>query len=468
MGLRTNLQSLNLTFNVEGKQLTVTSSQITFAANGIPRASVELAVGRVNGFVDAGSITGIEYGKPCEIRGDGSIIFSGVVLDVYPRVIASDGEAASIVIEMLGRTSKLNTGTRTTSPLIPADFADKSVYSLLATNVGQNLNKFLLDQNNTDFISNLKNALIEIMNTSGSTVESETSKLARSIFGEVNTEFLTTINEVQGVANWKWSKDSYAALVNGVNNYLTLDDSMGKTVLENIKDICDQFRLSFVEFGETIIIVPHSPFYTSDLAYQMGGAEYSELAMEPLQRKNMLMGVMVFAGSNVKPTLEANGLPFGIYKLTANAPLGAVLATTVPAFIGAKLNTNAGAQEPGIIPSEEDRKAGVGDEWAKFLTYNGLYADRRVRVTCPYVRTDIAPLTAIRLDYPLDREIGDMLPSKYIYGVVNTITINVDPSAEVAQTTFTIDYVRSDLEQERIDADYTGHPFFDTNWTGTG
>jgi hypothetical protein len=200
----------------------------------------------------------------------------------------------------------------------------------------------------------------------------------------------------------------------------------------------------------------------------MGGAEYSELSMEPIQRKNMLMGTIVFSGSNKKPIILPNTRPPGVYKLSTDHPLGAILGATPPAFIGGKLNTDAGAkEEPGTVINEEDLQAGFGDEWAKFLTYNALYADRRVKVTCPYVRTDIAPLTAIRIDYPLDREIGDMLPSKYIYGVVNSITISVDPSAEVAQTTFTIDYVRSDLEQERIDADYTGHPFFDANWVGT-
>jgi predicted secreted Zn-dependent protease len=81
-------------------------------------------------------------------------------------------------------------------------------------------------------------------------------------------------------------------------------------------------------------------------------------------------------------------------------------------------------------------------------------------------RSDVAPLTAVRIDFPQISEIQYGVDTPALYGCVQKVTITADATRQIANTTFEVSHVRSYIEQKgEIDKNFAGHPLWTLNYT---
>jgi len=111
----------------------------------------------------------------------------------------------------------------------------------------------------------------------------------------------------------------------------------------------------------------------------------------------------------------------------------------------------------------------MGDRMAKLMAWELNYRNRRFRVTCPFLRADIGPLEAVRVDFPDLPEVRYATEGGSVYGTVESVNITYDATSAHATTTYTVGYARSAAQQENIidaDLDALEHPFFQRNYIG--
>ena len=70
-------------------------------------------------------------------------------------------------------------------------------------------------------------------------------------------------------------------------------------------------------------------------------------------------------------------------------------------------------------------------------------------VTCPYLRTDIGQLTAVKVTYP---KVVENVAGAEVYGSVLRVRISIDATQQHASTSYDIGFVRS-YEQQYTEID---------------
>jgi hypothetical protein len=113
-------------------------------------------------------------------------------------------------------------------------------------------------------------------------------------------------------------------------------------------------------------------------------------------------------------------------------------------------------------------KPDFGAELAKFVFLYLKYASRSYFVSCPFLRTDIAPLTPVRLQLPRWREVASALESATIYGLVQSVSITANAAVGSVETVLEIGFARTKADQyDIVDPAATRHPLWSSLWQGS-
>ena len=155
---------------------------------------------------------------------------------------------------------------------------------------------------------------------------------------------------------------------------------------------------------------------------------------------------------------KVNGLRYGRVHV---APSPGVLSFATEAL------AQGGVGERRALITKGVRDA-YGDVYATIKALELHYESRTCSVSCPCVRTDIGPLTALAIRFPNIPEILSATGTTTlgVYGTVQAVTISIDATSGFAQTTYDVGYVRSLQQQRDLERMDLLHPFFDTNYLG--
>jgi hypothetical protein len=401
-------------------------------------------------------------------------LFTGVVDDFGPTELAPG--IFALQIKLFGRLVWLNSGTMNSTAIRPNQYTDMRVQ--LASQFGAYFSKFQLDPAKT--LNGLGDQLKSVFNESAISTESPAGSITEDLKEYFNipgnTIVSTTIQSMVGDLLWRDIKNAEGDIITGdiVNsvclrlNEALLNDWFMESYLNKIQNIGAQLKFSVVENSDTIKMVPYTPFFRSTDAYPILPQTYSAAQWIRNGYTNY-QGVALLSGPGSQS--GQNSLIVGKYKRIGKS-MGIIHVAEAPSVL---LRENPAGQhadgpDPGTDPRISIGDIGnLGDRYAKVMAWELNYSSRALRVTCPMLRTDIGPLTAVRVDFPNTPDIGFATGTPAMYGSVQSVTIYLDATQGKAQTSFDVGYVRSYQQQTReIDPDITGgeHPFFKTSTIG--
>lgn len=455
----------------------IASVRATFTANGINAAEVDLAVGRneqgnlVNIAFDRGDdaaifvnnadvFTDSSFSTFGFLRASNFTLFSGVIDDFGPSDISYG--AFTIRVRILGNLVKLTSGTLQANQIVPTSYLDTRVpFSYM---VGKS-EQFVLNPERAanGFFSELRRALLGISEDKTASAGSVTSQIQLQFSGS-NLDAAEQLLDTRGELNWdQQARPTIAGVTNHINE-LFGREWFYESIFNRIITIGEMLRFAIVENGSGIKVVPYHPFFRRADAVEIPSSTYNSIQHVPGEGfPNYSGAVMVSGGGH--DSASPGDLVMGQYKRLGST-IGQVFTATAPPFFSAMSYSQ-------FFPKGAERRATVGNVafaniLAKILTWELNYK-RGLVVSSPTLRTDIAPLSAVRVDFPNIPEIQAGTDTPAVYGSVQKVTVVMDASRQYAATTFHIGYVRSYQQQEQeIDPDLSPneHPFWNTNSIG--
>lgn len=143
--------------------------------------------------------------------------------------------------------------------------------------------------------------------------------------------------------------------------------------------------------------------------------------------------------------------------------------------LGADKKTNApiktGVSPTGGTPSNKESKTGtikntmeLRDNYAKSLYGFEILKGRQGTISGPF-RTDIGVGSYIEFEIPKDLHSAPSFP-KYFRGMVLRVTTSLDAQSSQAMTTFTVGYVRTQVEDAEGVLTMAKHPIYTTTYLG--
>ncbi len=395
-------------------------------------------------------------------------LFNGVVDDFGP-VELSPGQFA-LKVSLFGRLVWLNSGTMNSTAIKPNQYTDMRVQ--MPGQFGSYFSKFQLDPDLAvnGLAAQLKSVFYSAATSTDSPAGSITEELLDYFDIPGNTIVAQTIQSMTGSLLWRSILDAEGnsitpAIVNSIclrlNEYL-LNDWFMESFLTKIQNVGAQLDFAVVENSTAIKVVPYTPFFRSTDAYPILPQTYSSVKWIRTGYTNY-QGVALLSGPGSQSGLNANII--GKYKRRGK-PLGLIHVAEAPSIL---LRENPEGEFADNPDNGADARISIGDigncgdRFAKIMTWSLNYSSRALQVVCPMLRSDIGPLTAVRIDFPNTPDIGFSVGTPAMYGSVQTVTVYLDATQGIAQTSFDVGYVRSYQQQEReIDPDMTAgeHPFF--------
>lgn len=495
----------------------VSAVQVTYSVNGVPMANVDLSVGSNDrGPIDLnfkkGDRVSIKVSSQAAVDGNPHAhngvftLLTGTVYDIGPTNVSRG--AFSVRVIMFGRLSWLNSGTLECSSIISKGYQD---LSLIGGPLIPDLQTYVIDperlQNNgafselqrvfTEIATNqlaLKDSVTEfIVKAFGAGINQNAAQILASMTSDVDGLEIKDFKDVDGISV---RTPVVYGMSETMNSVLTGDPESG-SFLNKMLAIGNLMNFVVVETGSRIRVVPSIPFINRGNTKHITSADYSQLSnqIESEGGVNNYIGAVLVAGDGrVGVGYDAAGLVCGLYKRGAvpgeftltnpetggqtvlglqnseqgNASQGIVLVLQPPPILTAIMSTDA------IVDMRDARNftaafsKETGDSLARLLCWLKMYQPQTYTVTCPYLRTDIAPATHVQVDFPDIPEIEAGVGTPAIYGYVQNVTISIDATAQQASTSYTVTYARSYREQvDEIDVLYDGHPIFTQNWAGS-
>ncbi len=499
---------IKMVMDTDTGEYQISSIQVVFAANGVPVCQASLAVGRnQNGdvqtinlkraerarvFVSGANITASNspFGVPPAdgnnyfyLADDQFLLFDGIVDDFGPGNLTAG--QFDITVRLVGKLGWLASGTLSSSNLMPCSYWDTNVQYAFGE-AGQDPVFMDYTKTRANFWTGLQEALVRVATRAipNDAPQATIAKIVQQVFGGgVNqraTDVLATV--VGPLMGWNTDRtdEEIGALVFNLNQYLATEWAY-EPFLNRISAIGEMLQMAIIETGQGIKVVPYTPFFKRADAYPIGPETYVS-ATQPLAPYRNIAGVMLVDGAGRDAGAASVGAEVvGLYKSLGN-PLGQVHVTQLPGYIG-KLVEDAitgGDKVRAFVSAANGTAAAMGagtnanafltNLLAKYMTWDLNYNARHVQVVCPFFRSDIGPLTAVRVDYPATAEIAEALESPAVYGSVQQVSIQIDATRGFAQTTYDIGYCRSYNQQKfQIDPAIEStneHPFFQTNYIG--
>jgi hypothetical protein len=390
-------------------------------------------------------------------------LFEGVIDDFGPAALDFGNFAVQVVVR--GEAAYLASGTFASSNVVTKSFLDTAVAPMFAQGTADN-GQLDTKAAATDLWAEMQRTMAAIATTTSPNNDSLTAQIINFFGSDINALAGDAIAAAQGDLVWNpQARDSAAAIVLTLNQMMTREWYY-ESFLHRIIGFGEMLRFVTLETVRGVKVVPYIPFYLSTNARVISANTYSSIRWRyaPYQ---LYSGALLAAGAGQDAREQGGtGLVVGAYKMPGN-PLGQVHSAVAPPYL-VTVEDNIAVGGNGVRRVLPGARA-VGDRLAKILTWELNYGNRSLQVTCPFLRSDIGPLEAVRVDFPRTAEIQAGSETPAFYGSVQTVTVTIDATEKTAATTYDIGFVRSYTQQKsQIDPDITAgeHPFFSTNYIG--
>lgn len=461
-----SINAADFVVTLNGTTRSIANLKLSLTGDGVNAALVELSAGFYEGASIADTFTFVR-GSPATISANGRQIFQGYVDDVVPGNMSAG--TFNLQVSLLGRLSHLASGTLQSNSLTPKCFDDLAISPFGQYN-GESLYQLRTNSVGSELWPELARLLTQIATDTRAVPSSVTSEI-QSLFGSSTNQLAATLlGEIEGTLVWNASARQIATNVALVLNQLMLQNWYYDAFLNKIINIGQLLRYSIIELNDKLIVTPYLPFFPSSEAAALLPSTYSTSSTS-LQNYVQYSGCLITNGG-ARTTKASEDLVVGSYKMssvsTAVGPaVGRVHVAPAPPVL-----STLGGQDP-FTPLGQQAKtftpvAGrtLGDCYAKILCWEQNYERRTYQVSFPYIKTDISPLTPVRVRLPPLPGASDAADGSSIYGSVRRVTIAADASRGFAATSFEIGFVRSESQQQTIDSDWTGHPIWTDTWRG--
>lgn len=220
------------------------------------------------------------------------------------------------------------------------------------------------------------------------------------------------------------------------------------------------FRLH--ETAEAITLVPYTPFVASKSCRVISPDTYNRVG-------RVVESATQFQGIALAPS-RGSDTPINVFvghHARETSGPGKIEVTDAPTWLrsGAAAD-QATFEAQGDIPGSalsSDVILDLGNQMAREMLLTLNYQPRSYVVSCPFLRTDLSPLTAVRIDFPTT--LGLDLTS--VYGSIQKVTIQCDAQAGSATTTLQVGYARTAEQQSaEVDSGLYTHPVWSSAFTG--
>lgn len=512
MGLTPHLSSWNLTL-VSGVTYSVSRFAIKFTANGKNTAQLDMAVGNntktagaQNFALRRGQEASVRITNVDDVTGalKGGKVFQGYVLDTSPSTIQYGAYGYTITLQ--GISSYLAGGTQQNSNLIPSTYLDNSPPLFLTAVDGGVIDATVgtgqvdaADAFTNGFLTPLRKAMVAIAEGDdpspnaitaqlrllfNSETNKPAAKILRGLSGDGGGGTITftsgypTGGSNSGTGLVFRTQTGAAQLCNGV--CLRVSDLMRTdwkyaSFYDKLLSVGGGLMFSILETSEKIWCVPHIPFFPTNRVRKIITADqYSDIAFDNQPPIPVISGCALMNTAGTQANTSGDALIRSMYKranvVSTTYNPGQVIVASMPPLLAMAPYSGAAGSSAGPAVNHDmtgDIPDVTSDELAKLIAWSAAYKPFTIIVTCPYLRDDIAPLTAVRVDFPASAEISASMSSPAVYGVVQSVTLRGDAGQQFAQTQIEIAYVRSYNQQNtEINSDYNGHPIWSRNWYG--
>lgn len=518
-------------------ELKVSRVHLTYQANGIPSAVVNLATVPNDLRVREGSQSWVDARVESDRFSDkGGILpsdsrprfdrwfrlITGTVRSIGPG--PSSPGSASMALTIEGMLGRLNTGCQRYSGFTPRTPNDPSQQMSFFRN--SSFLRGLLDPE--AFVEDPFNELLRLelaiilgreavgadVGEAEEEVPTPFNQWLKATFGRLNTEAVEVLKSIRlpnfgfnvdilsdGVPSAREAESGAFGLPQSIRDYVAgiiASDWNSDTFLTRLLRIGREFYFGMTEIGSGILMVPWTPFvHSSNIRSEITAVQYSQIS--PLSRTSTPTAGFVLTVDSVGvdflspaqgQTPAANPDIIGKAALGSDRSRGSItmlpgpewlkFSSSVPDSFSRNVAavSTASAIEEGELVGETSV---IGDRLAKFNLWAANWSVETLELTCPFFRTDIAPLNNVRVEISQDMidnrravrpslAVGqdqDIVPDA-VYGVVDAVNIEIDAANGSASTTYRLAAVRYSDEQELIDANIeTGeHPIWRGAWTG--
>jgi len=221
------------------------------------------------------------------------------------------------------------------------------------------------------------------------------------------------------------------------------------------------------------VLVSHHPFFKSREARLVESWEWDKFTWNEGSEYRNYSGTVLVEGGGADENVKQSRVS-GWYKMQGN-PFGQVHVGSVPTFL---TETSENMFTGGEVRALTGLRGEVLNRLAKLMTWELNFKKRSCRFECPYLRADISPLTAIRLDFPRTTlpsgesfsDFAGAIGDVGVLGCVDSVDIIIDAGSSYARTIFQLGHVRSFTQQRDMiepGLDINGwHPFFKQNFVG--
>lgn len=483
---------------VDGGTYSIESANMTFSGTGMNTMSVVIAVG----ISDPAVFPGIFFSRGQEARlliTDGRIIsrtnndvygslfpnaldlFRGVIQDFGPVQLSPGVFALQVIVH--GRALWLASDSLNAAGIKANNYTDTTaIYGGAFDGV---LPPYQLDlpQFQADAALAFKTAFLSIANALSNPASADAylapgsvaEKITLFFGGDANSEAVQVLTDLTGSLIWRdmstnqGNLDATARVVDAIferiNEALTYDWS-GETYYSRYQNLGSVLYFRLIEVSADIRVVPYTPFFRSSDAYPILPNTYASVRWVS-QGSASCRGVALTAGQGTD--VEADALILGMYQMRGS-PTGAVYVMEAPSILMSNNVPNNIQSDTGEAARSVTAAIGdLGAVFAKFYTWANNYQSRELEVSCPTLRTDIGPLEAVRIDFPVTPDIVANVGTIAMYGSVMSVSIALDASRGTAVTSYRVGFVRSYEQQTaEIDPDLgdNEHPFFTSNYIG--
>lgn len=512
---------------VDGDIVKASKVHLTFQASGIPNLVAWLAEGDSRGYPSGTTVelwTDVDSAKYWAdsrlfsgeyVRFGRTRLWRGSLTHFGPGPTSVG--AASFQLAAEGRMGLLNTGSQRYSQFMPRAVVDPKLvmswnYANALSEARMDGDAFMVDPFNEIVASQIRMITDEVDADARSPFNnwllsefSDLNQAALDVLMGIRCPVMTFGNSLlqtspersfaggsdgQGAA----TKDAFG-VPEGVFRYITrlyASDWRSNSFLARLVNLGRDFWFGMVEIGDGLLLVPWTPFATTEAMSRFEIKQHEYNTIQALRRTASPTAGFVYTLNTVgddfeSPSQSDDPAIFGAYarprgrqglvNIVPGAEWLAFGSDVVAAFqtrVSAIPRGNAGGSALGDLE--------VGNRLAKFALWGSNWAGETLEVTCPFFRTDIAPLNNIRLELSQDmvrrvsRSVvftdpatGDGSPiPEAVYATVDAVNIEIDVAEGSASTSYRLMAVRYDDEQQEINNDIQSgeHPIWAGAWAG--
>jgi hypothetical protein len=454
---------------IEGEEYPLVSVDLSYTSLGLNTAVCGLATGR--NAQTARLIPPLRFvrGQPARLyinqvvgvfngasvpQDDGQLVlFDGVVDEGGPSSVGFGSFTAQV--RLLGSLHRLNSGSVQTSNILPTSYAD--------TNLGLRRGVFPTNLAD-DLIDDFGGTLLGLCDTIATQGVRELQPTVAALFdifgGDVNASVSDYLQGIDNRLILRAGLENSAPVLSDLLGNVFTQDARYESFLGKIMALGDMLKYRLIELPSGVFLVPYTPFVSSAYAVDITPDTYAGVSWAN-------EGTTILSGCAL--TAQGGGgagspLIVGVYR-RPGVQNGMVLTQTAPPclMIGNQFVSSPMVDVSSGVYNDSNRE--LGDYYAREVCLERAYGARRLMVSSPYFRTDIGPLTTVRVVYP---ETVEDVAGAEVYGSVQQVRISINAAARTASTVFDVGFVRS-AEQQRIEIDEdesssgVSHPFFTAN-----